>query len=208
VIPDKISDEDLWAGEFGIRYTTLFNVDWRPRTALLGWALKATGAKAVLDVGTNCGWNMRALLHEDPELELRGVDINPWNVVACRSVGLVVYVMRARDIGKEFPSGHDLVIHSGLMIHVPADQLDETVDAVIAASRRWVLAIEYPAAEETPRGAEQYGKLRTWKRPYGQIYQDKGLKLRDEGAAEGYDPDCYFWLLEKDPPSAPIQAKD
>ena len=62
-------------------------------------------------------------------------------------------------------------------------------------SARYVLAIEY--ASETEEMVEYRGhKDRLWKRNYGKLYEQLGLKILHTGWATGWDTTTY-WLCEK-----------
>jgi hypothetical protein len=190
-----LTDEELWAGDFGIQYTTRFNVEWRDRIPFMRQLLGTTGARSILDVGTNAAWNLRALRDVDASLELRGVEINPWVAKAAATMLFEIHIGPAKKVGEQWPEWHDLVMTSGVLIHVPPDLLEETMRSIAQASRRWVLAIEYAAEEETVR-VRHGGVPRTWGRPYGALYEALGLKLHSHGPANGY-VDCEWWLLQK-----------
>lgn len=107
--------------------------------------------------------------------------------------------MGAHDVAQRL--GHDrfdLVFTAGVLIHVEPEMLDQVMAAIIDASKRYVLAIEYAneVSIEVPyRGHE--GKL--WKRPFRLHYERMGLKLLRfgfVGEKEGFD-DCAWWLLQK-----------
>ena len=152
--------------------------------------------KPTSTLGCNAGWNMQALRTIDTKLAMSGVDINDHALDLAKAVGLDVEKVAAWDIAEHFGADVcDLVITSGVLIHVAPDDLQRTMKAIRDTTKRWVVAIEYDAPEETEvtyRG--HAGKL--WKRPYGELYKALGLALVEFGPAVGFD-DCTYWLMEK-----------
>ncbi len=191
-----VSDATLWAGVYGIQYTTKFNVEWRDRIPVMQEIIKLTGARSILDVGTNAAWNLRALREVDETLELAGVEINEHVALTAASMGFTIHVGDAGAVGEAFREQFDLVITSGLLIHIPTIELDAVMRSVAAASNQWVLAIEYEAPSEAV--TVKHGEVeRTWARPYGAMYEAQGLTQRVMGRALPGYPKCTLWLMEK-----------
>jgi SAM-dependent methyltransferase len=192
----QFSDEELWAGVHGINYTAKFPVDWRPRVPFLRKILKRTRAHEILDVGCNAGFNLSAIQAIDPALRIRGLEINEHVAVMAGSLGFEVYVGRARYVGAAFPQAFDMVVHSGVLIHVPPELIAETARSIAKASRKWVLAVEY--YEKAERAVRRRGRvLRTWARPYGAIYENCGLELVAHGKPGPGYPNCDYWLMRR-----------
>lgn len=183
--------ETVWAGAYGVLYSTKFIVDWTERIPFLRAILDHVQPKTVLDVGTNAGFNLRAIREIDESIELKGLEINSWVAQASAAMGFNTLVVPARMAHHFGP--FDLAITSGVLIHVDPEILEETMQS-IAASAKWVLAIEYAAPECIPKE----GCLApTYKRPYGRLYEKAGLTLEAEGdSARGY-PECAWWLLKR-----------
>lgn len=189
-------EEQFWAGDFGVEYVARNRVVWQDRMPLWQDILERTGARSVLEVGCNAGWNLRALRAVDRQLELKGVDVNDEALVEAGIAGLDVEAMSGALVGAKWPRQFDLVFTAGVLIHVGPDALRPVMDSIVNASARYVLAIEYEHDTEQEiiyRG--HAGKL--WKRPFGDLYQGMGLKLVDTGVAEGFDR-CTYWLLERE----------
>jgi pseudaminic acid biosynthesis-associated methylase len=188
---------DFWAGAFGDEYTERNGrVPWSDRVPLWRRVLERTGAKSVLDVGCNAGWNLMALRAIDANIAMTGVDINEQALALAQGDGLDAEHCAAWDVTEKYgENACDLVVTSGVLIHVSPADMARTMKAIRNTTNRWVLAIEYDAPQETEvtyRG--HAGKL--WKRPYGELYKAMGLALVEFGPAEGFD-DCTYWLLEK-----------
>lgn len=187
----------FWQGNFGDDYTDRNEVPWSDRVPFWRQIVGKTGARSFLDVGCNAGWNMRAIRTiGNGELEMTGVDVNAHALLKANEQGLDVMELPAEQVAEKFGEGAcDMAITSGVLIHIPPDALLRTMRAITAVSRRWVLAVEYDAINETE--VEYRGhKGRLWKRPYGELYMEMGLELVETGEAQGFER-CQYWLLEK-----------
>lgn len=192
------TQEQFWRSDFGDAYTSRNRVDWRLRVPFWQAVLGKTEAQSVLEVGCNAGWNLRAMLEIDPGLSLCGVDVNKAALAEAGAPGSGVDVveMAAVDVGETWPGGFDLTFTAGVLIHIPPAQLQEAMTSIAAASRRWVLAVEYAADVEQEIEYRGHAE-RLWKRPFGDLYQSMGLRLVKQGdAGPGFDR-CKFWLLER-----------
>jgi pseudaminic acid biosynthesis-associated methylase len=192
------AQEKLWAGDFGREYTERNRVEWERRRSCWELMLERTGARSVLEVGANAGWNLLALRAADPTIKLRGVDLNEAAIAEAKRNAFDVRKVRGSDVGTLWPARFDLVFTAGVLIHVAPDNLDITMRSIIAASARHVLAVEYASAQEEAvayRGAED----QLWKRPFGQLYEEMGLELEVVGElrqGDGFD-NCTYWLFRK-----------
>lgn len=189
------AQEQFWRGDFGNDYTRRNRVQWQGRIPFWRQILDVTQARSVLDVGTNAGWNLHAIREIDKSIDCLGVDINSDAVGEARSCELDVIEMPATNVGAMFRNGYDIVCTSGVLIHVGPAELEETMRAIMDASRRWVLAVEYEAHKEEV--VEYRGNTeKLWKRPFGDLYRKMGLHLMASSDAEGFDR-CKAWLLCK-----------
>jgi trans-aconitate methyltransferase len=188
--------EDHWAGEFGTAYTNRNLVQWADRIPFWQRILWMTDVGSILDVGCNAGWNQLAIESCDPDVSTFGIDINLAALGDAKRAGMTVEMCRAADVADQYGNGAaELVCHSGVLIHVPPADLPRTMRAIYDATSQWVLAVEYASLKEEEvlyRGEK--GLL--WKRPFGDLYADLGLREVAHGEAIGFDR-CYFWLMSK-----------
>jgi pseudaminic acid biosynthesis-associated methylase len=195
--------EEFWAGAFGADYTARNRVEWKARRSFWDLMVEKTGARSILEVGCNAGWNLLALRDVDSSIKLRGVDLNPQAIKEARANGLDARELPATKVGECWPRRFDLVFTAGVLIHVAPDDLAAVMVSIVNASAKWVLAVEYEAAQAREiqyRG--HAGKL--WKQPFGLQYEAMGLELEASGelrAGDGFD-DCTYWLLRK--PEVPL----
>ena len=185
------STSEFWKGEFGDEYTKRNRVNWLDRVPFWTEILAKVPVSSVLEFGCNVGWNLLALRLIKPNITCWGVEINESALKQANNLDLFVH-------DKTPNCRCDLVFTAGVLIHVSPEEIDAMIDRVIEKSSRYVLAVEYncppehKAEEVMYRGHE--GKL--WRRPYGELYQAKGLTLIETGVAEGFD-DCTYWLLKR-----------
>lgn len=193
---------EAWAGTFGDEYTQRNQLIWRKRVpfwnVMLGGAYIDQNVRSVMEVGCNAGYNLTAIKTGFPHLGLHGIDVNVRALEQAKAAGLDCFYDNALDLGKNAPGVYDLVFTAGVLIHVPSEDLQATMKSIAQASRKFVLAVEYEGAgEEEIEYRGKQGML--WRRPYGDLYQQEGLKLVGTGEVGkdlGFD-DCTWWLLEK-----------
>lgn len=188
---------DLWAGKFGNEYIERNRYDFRSRIGFWESAIQFCTPGTVFEFGCNIGLNLQAIQTCAPNLDLFGCDVNQQAVNEARASGLEVQLVAEHGIaGLYEPGSMDLVFTSGVLIHIPPEDLQRTMRSLVELSSRYVIAVEYhlDAGEEEVEYRGQAGAL--WKRNYGKLYQDLGLTLLSQGEAGGFDG-CEFYLLEK-----------
>lgn len=187
--------EAWWSGDWGNSYTRRNRVEWEKRVPFWSQILDVTQAQSVLDVGCNAGWNMRAIKAANSEVRVFGIDVNSDAVGEARSAELDATVASITDTGMKWLNSYDLVVTAGVLIHISPEHLKGAMKNIVAASKRWVLAVEYDAPQEEQivyRGNTE----RLWKRPFGKLYEALGLKVVAESEASGFDQ-CRAWLMVK-----------
>lgn len=203
-----MSAVEFWAGKPGNDYLKRNLVNIEERFPFWEYIIDETNARSFLEGGCNAGWNMMAIREvlrkkniPDTEYFISGVDLNEDALRLARSQEppLDVEQMDLRRVAtcEEFGGAGscELSFTSGVLIHVPPDDLKETMCALRDISSHYVLAIEYDSAEERAIPWRGYDD-KLWARPYGQLYQEIGLNLVEYGEAEGFK-DCKYWLMEK-----------
>lgn len=189
-----------WAGEFGDAYTARNRVDWRKRVSFWYSMLDQTGARSVLEVGCNAGWNLSAIERAAPWASAVGIDVNPKAIRQAQHAGCGTMNAALADVAASHDGMYELVFTAGVLIHIPTPELEQTMRDIILASARWVLAIEYHSDEAMPIVGGNYTRDMLWKRPFGAMYEAMGLKLFGPtyvlGPDQGFD-NCTVYLLEK-----------
>lgn len=190
-----------WMGEAGNAYTARNRVPWMDRRGFWNRMLVKTRARSVYEVGCNAGWNMSALRAVGDGMlpTVYGCDINPIAVKQARAAGLDVYQGDALEALSHhgMQPTFDLVMTVGCLIHIPPQTLPAVMQAIVATSAQYVLAVEYEGDGESIEYRGEYDRL--WKRDYGALYHDLGMRLVDTGPVgpmDGFDH-CTWWLLSK-----------
>lgn len=194
---------ETWQGEFGTTYTDRNLVDWQTRVAAFQTMLAGLSLARVLEVGCNRGHNLALLTELLGDCEVIGVEPNPHALALARQAAPRAGVLSGNALDLPFKDGYaDLVFTAGVLIHIAPTELPLALAELHRVSRRYLLAIEYFAEEETAleyRG--QAGLL--WKRDFLACYQAQfpGITLLRQGywgAESGFDR-THWWLLEKAP---------
>lgn len=187
-----------WAGPAGEAYTARNRVKWRKRMQFWRFMVSATGARSVYEIGTNAGWNLSAMATVYPNVTRYGCDVNPIAVAQARAAGLDVFQGDALEALSNFTHPtFDLVFTCGVLIHIPPQTLPIVMGCIVRASAQYVLAVEYEGDETMVEYRGERDRL--WRRHYGKLYEDMGLKLVESGQVgpkDGFDH-CTWWLLEK-----------
>ena len=182
--------EEVWAGEFGDAYHKRNWVDWQRRIPFWRGMMFRTGARSVLELGAGPGWNLSAIHRTCPDVVVGGVEINEG---ACEMAHRANIFMM-----DELAESAELVFTVGCLIHIPPDNIWDTMRSIVDASYRHVLCVEYESTEEEEIEYQgQSGLL--WKRPYAQMYEELGLKeeaFGRVGKSGGFD-NCIWRLMEK-----------
>lgn len=186
---------ERWAGEFGNEYLDRNLVDWPRRIPFFTDLRQRCPFFSALEVGCNAGWNLLALNASGVRKPfVRGIDINGEAIERANALGLDVRTGSFDQI--QWLGEHDLVFTVGVLIHVPPEDLESAMRCIVRAARSYVLAVEYEGeTEEEIEYRGEYGLL--WRRPFGKLYEQMGLKLvREWDAGPAFDR-CTAWLMEK-----------
>lgn len=201
----QTEQERFWAGEFGDAYVARNRSPelLAAKTALLAKVLSAAGAVgSVLELGANVGLNLVALHRLLPGAALTAVEINHSAAAELRRFDwLKTYESSVFGFKPEAPA--DLVLTSGLLIHIHPENLAEVYRVIHGASRRYVCLIEYynPTPVEVPYRGE---REKLFKRDFAgellEAYPD--LRLHAYGFQYHRDEnfpidDANWFLLEK-----------
>src|SRR5262249_8617363 len=131
------------------------------------------------EFGCNAGWNLSAI-QEVSRAKCTGIDINSEAAIQAQGCGLDVAISGEIDVPEMYPS--ELVLTCGVLIHVAPKDLPGTMERLVDVSCDYLLAIEYASesgAEEPIEYRGQQGLL--WRRDFGKLYEEFGLKLVDKG---------------------------
>ncbi|MBF0096741.1 MAG: methyltransferase domain-containing protein [Magnetococcales bacterium] len=198
--------EAFWAGSFGDEYTERNNdaegksVDGRVMI-YAKVALQTGRWSTVLDLGANRGLNAVAIKRLFPGTHMTSVEINKTAASHLRKLADEVHECSILDF--EPPRQYDLVMITGVLIHINPDALPIVYRKMEQAAKRFVLISDYynpTPVEVVYRG--HAGKL--FKRDFAGEFMDMfpGFRLVDYGFAYHRDPlfpqgDENWFLLER-----------
>jgi pseudaminic acid biosynthesis-associated methylase len=202
----ETEQEKFWAGEFGDAYIDRNRCPEQlaAKTALLAKILSPAGpVTSVLELGANVGLNLEALHGLLPAAEFAAVEINHKAAGELRRFDwLTVHESSVFEFQPRAPV--DLVLTSGLLIHINPPKLPDVYRILHAASRRFICLIEYynPTPVEVPYRGE---REKLFKRDFAGELLDAypGLRLRAYGFQYHRDPnfpvdDANWFLMEKE----------
>jgi pseudaminic acid biosynthesis-associated methylase len=168
-----------WTGAFGDAYAernaaTAEAVQVRLRMfAPILARMDGDPPRSILECGCNIGLNLRAL-RQLSRAELHAVEPNAQarrRVVDDRVLELGQLHEATLGNLPFADASIDLVFTTGVLIHVPPDQLERALQEVYRVSRKYVLAVEYFSVKpETVEYRGHTGML--WKRDFGAAYLD------------------------------------
>lgn len=149
----------------------------------------------VLEVGCNRGDNLPAFR----DREVTGAEPNDYARHLAKEQGWFVVDAPANNL--PFPNeSFDLVFTVGVLIHIPPEQLDQSLHEIHRVSKRYVLSVEYdsPKVESLDYRGVRAG---IWKRPYRLEYQRRFPDLIPVGVGmtgAAFDG-CQWVMFEKHP---------
>lgn len=193
---------EAWQGEFGTAYTDRNVVDWRPRLPGYREMLGGLPIKRALEVGCNRGHNLIALaelLGDDAEVV--GVEPNQHAREIARASSPKIGVFSGELLDLPFKDGYfDVVSTGGVLSHTALDNLPQAIGELYRVTRRYILAIEYFADEETVIPYRGHNDL-LWKRDVLKHFQTQFPDLASirsgSWGADGPFADSHWWVLEK-----------
>ena len=202
----KTNQEIFWAEEFGNKYIdrNKSNISIASKCVLLSKIINRTrNVVSVIEYGANIGLNLRALKFILPQCEIAALEINSKAVKELKRWGGANEVFQ--DSILEFRTNRkwDMVLVSGVLIHINPDWLPEVYNLLAQTSEKYVVIAEY--YNPTPvtisyRGNED----RLFKRDFAGEMMDlhPEFNLLDYGFTYHRDPnfprdDVTWFLLEK-----------
>jgi pseudaminic acid biosynthesis-associated methylase len=198
-----MSNEDLWAGEFGTLYTIRNEAfPYERRDSFFKDLISKYQIGSVLEVGCNMGMNIAMISgYLSSPWNTWGIDINKRNIHDMRKRWPDVQSIHGSGFDLPFRDDYfDLVFTSGVLIHQKPSEVERMMQEVIRVSGKYVMAIEYWNEMFIEMKDYRGGRETLYGGPYGDIYEKRyGLKLLEEKNLlkdQGWD-NCEMWILEK-----------
>ena len=202
----KTNQEIFWAEEFGNKYIdrNKSNISIASKCVLLSKIINRTrNVVSVIEYGANIGLNLRALKFILPQCEIAALEINSKAVKELKRWGGANEVFQDSIIEFQTKKTWDMVLVSGILIHINPDWLPKVYDLLAQTSDRYIVMAEY--YNPTPvtinyRGNEDH----LFKRDFAGEMMDlhPEFSLLDYGFTYHRDPnfprdDVTWFLLEK-----------
>jgi pseudaminic acid biosynthesis-associated methylase len=193
---------ETWQGEFGRAYTDR-NIQYPfKRFSAFARMLEGLELSRILEVGCNRGHNLVTLtMLLGSDTEIVGIEPNPYALSLARRASDKTSALAGQADDIPFKNEYfDLVFTVGVLIHISLKDLGDCLDEIYRVSRRYILAVEYFAPEETTIPYRGHDNL-LWKRDFLAHYQGRfstlGLVRSGYwGLEHGFDR-CNWWLLDK-----------
>lgn len=199
---------EVWAGEFGDQYTERNKIDHRRHLPIWIDVVSELDPSyhiySILEVGCNRGHNLKALedflrINYSPVV---GIDVNEYALSKARRSGCTV--QQGNILNLPFAANSfDLVFTMGVLIHISPDNLPQAVKEMYRVSRRFILAIEYPA--EVEEVVQYHGRDDLlWKRDFSKVFLGAYPEMRVRkhwrwgGEYSSFYDRLDGWLFEKE----------
>ena len=146
-----------------------------PHRAFLVERISKFTPNSILEIGCNCGPNLRLLAKKFPDAKIRGIDINPMAVqkgnewLAQEGISYVKLLEgKADELGQFQDRSFDVVFTDAVLIYVGTDKIKEVMEEMIRITRRVLIFMEWHSFE--PDHKDPYGlgvyHHGNWKRDY------------------------------------------
>ena len=162
------SSRDDWVKSY-------WNSQDHPHRPFLMERISKFSPNSILEIGCNCGPNLRLLARKFPDAEIIGVDINPLAVqkgnewLAQEGIPNVKLLEgKADELGRFQDRSFDIVFTDAVLIYIGPDEIKDVMKEMVRITRRVLILVERHSFEPEKKdpyglGAYHYG---CWKRDY------------------------------------------
>lgn len=189
---------EVWKGEFGKEYTDRNEINWQDRLPVFKTILDGLTLNSALEIGCNRGHNLIALSNLlGDDCDIVGIEPNKYAGVLARRDRLTVFDGSVYDLS--FEDGEfDLVFTTGVLIHIPPDNLSAAITEIYRVSSRYILAMEYFSPMDVDISYRGHNEL-LWKRNFPEIYKAAfpDLVMIRKGVYN-ITGEVHWWLWRKD----------
>ena len=161
-----MSEVDWWRGEHGDEYTKRnADADIDARVGMWSEIMQVSAIPdSILEIGAGSGNNLRALRRMGLK-RLAGIDPN----ASARQVLINKGFTASGGTAANPSCTADLVFTSGVLIHIPPDELLAACQGIYDAAERYIVCIEYFSAEPE---VKEYRGRHLWKRDFGDYWME------------------------------------
>lgn len=152
----------------------------------------------ILEVGSNIGLQLQ-FLQKMGFKNLYGIEVSSYAVELAKSRTMGINIIEGNALDIPFKDGwFDLVFTSGVLIHIPPNNLPAVMEEIVRCSNRYIWGFEYFAKQLTQvqyRECEQTSNL-LWKNNFPKLYGMSVVKLQKFKVKDTKFEDVMF-LLEQ-----------
>lgn len=186
----KTQEEEVWAGKLGKEYTdrNLMSPDELDRQCIDYYGISRTelnkefltdmSVDGILEVGCNVG-NQLLLLNKMGYVNLWGIELQDYAVEIARKRTRGINIVKGSAFDIPYKDDFfDLVFTSGLLIHIPPDDIDKVLDEIYRCTNRYIWGFEYysPDGYQMINYREEDDLL--WKTDFAKLFLDRFPDLR------------------------------
>jgi pseudaminic acid biosynthesis-associated methylase len=186
----ETAQTSVWKGDFGREYTDRNTLDpaaledlWRRNYGTARTDINETFLNDIpkdskfLEVGCNTG-NQLLLLQQMGYSNLSGVELQPYAFEIAMSRLPGASIKQGSAMALPYANNFfDVVLTSGVLIHIAPADLDRVMDEVYRCSRTYIWGVEYYAPDPTEVNYRGHGQL-LWKMDYARRYLERFPDLR------------------------------
>ena len=135
--------------------------------------------KSILEIGCNCGPNLHLLAKKFPDIEMKGIDINPCAVekgnelfaLECIS-NITLSVGKADELEQIGDKSFDIVFTDAVLIYIGRDKIQKVIQEMLRIAQKAVILVEWhsfiPQNKKDPLGLGFYHHG-CWERDYSTL---------------------------------------
>ena len=141
----KTEQEAFWASDFGNEYIQRKQGEDEKRKKIFLWSILMSNlpkVDSIFEFGCNIGLNLKAINYLQPEIVLRGIDINKLAVRQASKSNIGHIKEGSITEPLKLPKT-DLVFTFGVLIHVNPDKLEAAYSNLFETSKKYILVAEY-----------------------------------------------------------------
>jgi hypothetical protein len=141
------------------------------------------GISSLLEVGTNSARNLAVIHVATPQVQLKGIDVNPNAIDFARAKNPAI-CLEVVDASRweESEKSWDAILTMSLIDHIPNEAINKLADNLVRTCRKYVICVELWDGSEGVRGPFKYS------RDLRKVFEPRGVRtLVWERAVGQYD---------------------
>jgi protein-L-isoaspartate O-methyltransferase len=114
---------------------------------------------SLLEVGSNSGRNLAAVLAAAPQTKLRGIDVNRMAIDYARKMNPAIH-FEVADANRwnEGENTWDAILTMSLIDHIPDESFNRLAGNMVMTARKWIICVELWDGSDGLRGLYKYSR--------------------------------------------------